>query len=70
VAQISIKQTLSYIGLAWGYASVDMTKGSDSFTHGALLVVNGLGVVLILSRTGWTRNVIMCIFCDGMHVRR
>jgi hypothetical protein len=70
VAQISIRKTLSQIGHARGYASVDMTKGNDSFTHGALLVVNGLGVVLLLSRSGWTRDVITCIFWDGMHVQR
>jgi len=70
VAQISTKQTLFHIGLARGYASADMTKGNDSFTHGALLVVNGLGVVLFLSRSGWTRDAITCIFRDGMDVRR
>jgi hypothetical protein len=67
---MSIKQTLSQIGRARGYASANMTKGNDSFTHGALLVVNGLGVVLLLSRSGWTLDVITCIFRDGMHVRR
>jgi hypothetical protein len=33
-------------------------------------VVNGLGVVLLLSRSGWTRDAITCIFWDGMHVQR
>ena len=47
-----------------------MTKGNDSFTHEDLLVVNGLGLVLLLSRSGWTRDAITCIFQDGMHVRR
>jgi hypothetical protein len=46
-----------------------MTKGNDSFTHGALLMVNDLGVVLLLSRSGWTRDAITCT--SGMeHVRR
>jgi hypothetical protein len=44
-----------------------MTKGNDSFT---LLVVNGLGVVLLLSRSGWTQDAITCIFKDGMHMQR
>jgi hypothetical protein len=70
VAQVSIEQTLSQIGHAQGYASVDMTKGNDSFTHRALLVVNGPGIVLLLTRSGWTRDAITCIFQDGMHVRR
>jgi hypothetical protein len=63
-------QTLSKISLAWGYGSVDMTKGNDSFIHGALLVVNGLGVVLLLSRSGWNQDVITCIFWNGIHVWR
>jgi hypothetical protein len=70
VAPISIRKTLSRIGHAHGYASADMTKGNDSFTHGDLLVVNDLGVVLLLSRSGWTQDDITCIFWDGMHVRR
>jgi hypothetical protein len=70
VAQISIGQTLSQIRHTRGYASADMTKGNYSFTHGTLLVVNDLGVVLLLSRSGWTRDVITCIFRDGMHVQR
>jgi hypothetical protein len=47
-----------------------MTKGNDSFTHRALLVVNGPGIVLLLTRSGWTQDVITCIFRDGMHVQR
>jgi hypothetical protein len=47
-----------------------MTKGNDSFTHGSLLVVNGLGVVILLLRSGWTRDAITCIFRYGMHVQR
>jgi hypothetical protein len=47
-----------------------MTMGNDLFTRGALLVVNGLEVVILLSRSGWNRDVITCIFWDGMHVRR
>jgi hypothetical protein len=70
VAQISTRHTLSKIGHAQGYATADMTKGNDSFTHRALLVMNGLGVVLLLSRSGWTRDALTCIFRDGMHVRR
>jgi hypothetical protein len=33
-------------------------------------VVNGPGVVLLLSRSGWTRDAITCIFQDGMLVWR
>jgi hypothetical protein len=39
-------KTFSQIGHA------DLTKGNDSFTHGALLVVNGPGVVFLLTRSG------------------
>jgi hypothetical protein len=42
----NIGQTFSQIG------HVDLTKGNDSFTHGALLVVNGPGVVFLLTRSG------------------
>jgi hypothetical protein len=70
VAHISIRGTLSQIGHARGYANVYMSKANDSFTHEALLVVNGLGVFIFLSRSGWTRNAITCIFWDGMHVLR
>jgi hypothetical protein len=33
-------------------------------------VVNDLGVVLLLIRSGWNRDVITCIFQDRMHVLR
>ena len=46
MAEISIGKTLSQIGHARGYASADMTKVNDSFTHGALLVVNGPGMLI------------------------
>ena len=42
----SIGQTFSKIG------HVDLNKGNDSFTHGALLVVNGPGIVSLLTRSG------------------
>jgi hypothetical protein len=66
----SIGHTLSQIGHARGYVSVDMTKGNDSFTHGDLLVVNGPCMVLLMTRSGWTCDAITCIFWDGMHVWR
>jgi hypothetical protein len=53
-----------------GYASVYMTKGNDSFTHEPLLVVNGLTIFPLISRSGWTRNAITCIFHDVMNVWR
>jgi hypothetical protein len=41
-----IGQTFSQIGHA------DLTKGNESFTHGDFLVVNGLDVVFLLTRSG------------------
>jgi hypothetical protein len=42
----SIGQTFSQIG------HVDLTRGNDSFTHRAFLVVNGTGVVFLPTRGG------------------
>jgi hypothetical protein len=33
-------------------------------------VVNGLGIFLLLKRSGWNKDAIKCTFWDGMHVQR
>jgi hypothetical protein len=48
----SIRQTFSHIGYVY------LTKVKDSFTHGAFLVVNGPGVVFLLTRSGYTRGAL------------